>query len=430
MGPVRQPAVFACSAALALAVGLSCSGEEPASPPLSAEALEAEAVGFDGEELLEAPGYVASEPVHSSTGVVHHDRAGAHQGWNLYVSQHGQEARLMDMDGETLHVWKGSPRETEMPRKRRMGLAPWWRTVHPFPNGEILAQTDSGSLARLDRDSKILWVFQDRTHHDFDVRDDGHVFVLARSLGKFPILGGWIVNDFIVELDPGGTELRRLSIAQSLIDSGAKQILDELVEFRRGAKGAARRDPLHTNSVEILDGSLAGQLPAFARGNLLISLPMIGRVAVVDFDAGRVVWSLRGSFRSQHDPTMLANGHMLIFDNKGLGGERSRILEIDPVTGEEVWFYGAEESETFYSECCGRVYRLANGNTLVVDSKSARAFEVDPSGTLVWEFRSPHESMGKAAILNDMLRLPHGSVSAQDAGLRTDRLSPSGFPQR
>ncbi len=362
-----------------------------------------------------ALGYLASEAVHGTSGVVRYDRAGAHPGWNLYVSQHGQEARMLDMEGETLHVWEGSPRETEKPRKSPMAFSLWWRTVHPFPNGDILAQTDFGSLARLDHDSKILWVFQGGTHHDFDVRDDGHIFVLTGSNSKFPMLGS-VVDHFIVELDPGGAELRRLSILQALFDGGSKEILDELLAFRRGTKGLIRDDPLHANSVEILDGSLAGQLPAFARGNLLISLPTIGRVAVMDFDAGRVVWSLKGSFRYQHAPTMLANGHMLIFDNRGLGGERSRALEINPVTGEEVWSYGARESETFYSDCCGRVHRLPNGNTLVVDSKTARAFEVDPSGTLVWEFRSPHEINGKAAILNDVLRLPAGSVPVQDPG--------------
>jgi outer membrane protein assembly factor BamB len=182
------------------------------------------------------------------------------------------------------------------------------------------------------------------------------------------------------------------------------------VAHHREAKGIGRRDPLHTNSVEILDGGLAGKLPAFARGNLLISLPKIDRVAVVDFDAGRLVWSLKGSFRYQHDPTMLANGQMLIFDNKGLGDERSRVLQIEPETGEVVWSYGASESEAFYTRCCGRAHRLPNGNTLVIESKTARAFEVEPSGRLVWEFLSPHQIRGRAAILNDVLRLPAGSL--------------------
>jgi hypothetical protein len=388
-------------------------------PPFPAEASEAAGLTVDEERQLEALGYLASEAAHSTAGVVRHDRDRAHQGWNLYVTMHAQEARLLDMDGEVLHVWRGNPRETEMPRRGK--LPPWWRTVHPFPNGDILAQTDYGSLARLDRDSKILWVFKDTTHHDFDVRDDGHIFVLTRSLGRFPMFRGWVVDDFIVELDPGGAELRRLSILQSLIDEGPKEILDELVAYHLETKAILKRDPLHTNTVEVLDGSLAGKLPAFARGNLLISLPNIDRVAVVDFDAGRLVWSLRGNFRYQHDPSMLANGQMMIFDNKGLGDERSRVLQIEPETGEVVWSYGASEAEAFYTRCCGRAHRLPNGNTLVVESRTARAFEVEPSGTLVWEFLSPHEIRGKAAILNDVLRLPAGSLRLPALDEKADR---------
>ena len=118
------------------------------------------------------------------------------------------------------------------------------------------------------------------------------------------------------------------------------------------------------------------------------------------------MWSLKGTFRSQHDPTMLANGHMLIFDNRGLDDGRSRVLEINPVTGEEMWSHGATESQAFYSKCCGRVARLPNGNTLVVVSKDGRAFEIDENHQIVWEFRSPENLLGNVALLNDLLRLP------------------------
>jgi hypothetical protein len=388
-------------------------------PELIGDAGRAGAVNVEVDEaLLRALGYLASEAAHEETGVVRHDREVVQPGWNLYVSQHNQEAWLLDMEGETLHIWRGNPRETESAKRmERAEFDPWWRTVHLCQNGDLLAQTDYGSLARLDWNSNLLWVFRGHTHHDFDVRDDGHIFVITSSLANIPEFAKPVAEDFIVELDSEGNELRKVSIMSALIDGEQDEVLRELKKFHREANGVAGVDPLHTNSVELLDGSVASRIPAFARGNLLISLPMIGRAVVVDFEAGRVIWSMKGSFYYQHHTTMLANGNMMLFDNKGLGDARSRILEIDPISGKEIWSYGARESETFYSECCGRVYRLKNGNTLVVDSKIGRAFEIDSNHEIVWEFRSPHTMDGKVAILNDLLRLPVNETLLEPDGL-------------
>jgi hypothetical protein len=354
----------------------------------------------EDEALLRALGYIASEPVRDRTGVLRHDPTSAYPGWNLYVTQGGLQARLIDMDGRVLHVWRAGADAAATAAWK------WWRTVHLFPNGDLLTQTDNGSLDRIDWDSNIIWSYPGETHHDFDLRDDGHIFVLTKSRRRVPGFEGKISEDFVVELDPGGRELRSVSIVKALLKGRQMEILAELKRHQREVKGIRKIDPLHVNSVEVLDGRHVSQLPAFKSGNLLIGLPLIGRVAVLDFEAERVVWSLKGSFRIQHDPTMLTNGNMLIFDNLGLAGERSRALEINPATGEEVWSHGGTESQAFYSKCCGRVARLANGNTLVVVSKDARAFEIDPAHSVVWEFRSADKFLGNAANLNDLLRLP------------------------
>lgn len=391
---------------LGLAAVLSAAAcSDPATEPAPAPQAKK-------RELLEALGYLASEPKHAQSGARLLDPDLVFPGWNLYVTQNGQEARLMSLRGETLHVWQVPKGETE---SGELPLPPWWRTVRPLPNGDLLAQTDFGSLARLDRDSNVIWVYPGITHHDFDVREDGRILVLTMEDEAHRELPGAMSFDYIVELDPDGHELRRVSVLQAILDGGQQEMLAELRNYVREAEGVARIDPLHTNSVQVLKGGLESTVPAFRSGNLLISLPMIGRVAVVDFQAGRVVWSLAGSFRYQHDPKILPNGHLLLFDNRGLG-ERSRVLEIDPRTGDELWSYGEEKDERFYSACCGRVHRLPNGNTLIVDSKKGRAFEVDPEGTRAWEFLSPDEWLGKVALLNDLLRIRPQSFSEWTPG--------------
>jgi outer membrane protein assembly factor BamB len=397
--------------AIPLLLGLACS-EEQAAPPAGAPVEAEKTVATEDERLLEALGYIASEPRHERSGVVRHDSTSAYPGLNLHVSQHAQAAFLEDMEGRRLHTWTVAPGATDAPRNARRGpLA--WRTVRLLADGGLIAQTDFGSLARLDRDSQVVWVRRTSTHHDFDVSEDGRIFALDRRRSNVPGFAGRIVEDLVVALDLDGKELDSVSMLEALVEGGQTEIVRELQHYQRNAKRGLAVDPLHTNALEWIGGAHAAKHPAFARGHLLLSLPMIGRIVVLDFDAGRVVWSLQGTFRYQHDPTLLENGHVLLFDNKGLEGERSRVLEIDPATGREVWSHGEEGGEPFYSECCGRVQRLPNGNTLVVDSKTGRAFEVDPHHAVVWEFRTPHTVGDRVAILFDLVRLSAEDMPAE-----------------
>jgi hypothetical protein len=47
---------------------------------------------------------------------------------------------------------------------------------------------------------------------------------------------------------------------QALIDGGQREMLRELKQLQHQATGLEAVDPLHTNSVELLDGSLAPRL--------------------------------------------------------------------------------------------------------------------------------------------------------------------------
>ena len=86
-------------------------------------------------------------------------------------------------------------------------------------------------------------------------------------------------------------------------------------------------------------------------------------------------------------PTMLDNGHILIYDN-GSTREWSRIVELDPVTEEIVWTYQADPVEDFYSRFYGSAQRLPNGNTYLADSLGGMAFEVTEDGDVVWKWHT------------------------------------------
>jgi hypothetical protein len=146
----------------------------------------------------------------------------------------------------------------------------------------------------------------------------------------------------------------------------------------------------HTNSIYVFDAADAGSSPLFVPGHALISVLYLDTIAIVDLERDRVVWALegprRGLFVRQHEPEPLPSGELLLFDNQGHDG-RSKVVALDPRSGAISWTYASAD---FYSETCGVAQRLPNGNTLITESDAGRAFEVTPSGDVVWEFYVPH----------------------------------------
>jgi len=79
-------------------------------------------------------------------------------------------------------------------------------------------------------------------------------------------------------------------------------------------------------------------------------------------------------------------------DVQSLGGGRllytmdltRRVVEVDQ-TGKVLWTYGASEG----LEVPTAAQRLANGNTLIGDSKQGKLIEVDKAGKVVWTYSNP-----------------------------------------
>ncbi len=209
-----------------------------------------------------------------------------------------------------------------------------------------------------------------------------------------------VLEDFVAVLDADGNLLREVSILEAFENS----------RFRTSplARGyVPRGDLYHTNAIEVLDGRFADRIPAFRKGNVLISLRTESIIAVLDMDAGEIVWVASDLWLAQHDPKFIDNGNILVFDNKGAKGE-SRVVEFDPVTRELVWEYAGDRSNSFFTQMCGASHRLRNGNTLMTESDFGRAFEVTSGGEIVWEFVNPNRA-GKRdnliATLFDVERL-------------------------
>jgi hypothetical protein len=144
-------------------------------------------------------------------------------------------------------------------------------------------------------------------------------------------------------------------------------------------------DAVHTNTIEVLTPEMAKKSPGWKAGQLLITVRSLDAIAVLDPDTRSIVWAATGPWRRPHDAQFLANGDLLLFDNKGLGNS-SRVMEYDPRTQAIPWSYDGENRPEFFSRERGMSQRLANGNTLAVNSVGGEILEVTPQKEVVWSY--------------------------------------------
>ena len=280
----------------------------------------------------------------------------------------------------------------------------YFRRARLLPGGDLLAIYEGLGLVRLSPRSELRWGYRGGAHHDLDLTaDETGIWVLDRKAVSRPDLypAEAILEDFVTEIDLADGHVRRqVSILRAFERSAYADLLVRLPK---------KSDLLHTNTIELLDGSHTDVLPAFAAGNLLISVLELDTVAVLDPEAETIVWAMTGPFRKQHQPTLLPDGRLLLFDNRGLlPADLSQVLEIDPRTGAVAWSYGGEGVD-FFSRTLGSVQRLPNGNTLVTESENGRAFELAPGGRRVWQYDTPHRAGAEGAlvaVLFEVERLP------------------------
>ena len=341
--------------------------------------------------------YVAgSRDATGPTGVTLHDRDRSEKGINLVSSlcnnQDGSKiwplARLMDMDGNTLHTWtfdafSGPDADDEVA----------WQSPHLFENGDLLVNSQSLGVVRLRADSTVVWRFPEGgCHHDLDVSPDGSIYVLSGQNREYRFQTFEHINkkahvrdDLIIVLSEDWEKIKEVS----LLDAFHNSDYDAFLFASEDESWDTARDLFHSNRVQVLDGSLEHVLPAFKANNVLISIRNFNTIAVVDMQQEKVEWVLTGMAARQHYPSLLENGNILIFDNfdsRQGNQEFSKVVEIEPRSQQTVWSYRGDPGNGFFSVTRGMAQRLSNGNTLIVESNDGRVFEVTPDNSIVWNY--------------------------------------------
>ena len=388
------------AAVLIVACASGCERDRPSGQGAPA-ATESPAERIDRLRSLPYVGFTGEEAEPDKTGVVHYDEQRSAPGYNLYSCRPLCRADLIDMTGRVVRSWHQPGR--------------YWERCELLPDGDVLLVgagessavafkdlTDDTRFAlRLSWDNRVVWKRQIPVHHDVEVTPGGELLVLTIDYRRVPEISPDtdIRDDTVSLLSPEGKLLESCSLYDAFSAGPAAFTFQPVAPQNKWGRDMI--DLFHGNSVEWMRHKhLEERDTLYSSGNVLVCSRHQDTVGIINWEKKELVWAWgQGEILGPHDATVLANGHILLFDNR-LGRDWSRVIELDPLTREIVWEYKAPNPEDFYTASRGSNQRLANGNTLIAHSDAGRAFEVTPDGRIVWEFYNPNrQGPGRRATI-------------------------------
>jgi len=263
----------------------------------------------------------------SSPWVTYYALDRAYNGYTLFAPMHGSVVWLIDMQGHPVHCWEAA------------------YPVMPYgvllPNGNLLycgtdfagQQKEPGGankvLVEVDWDGNTVWEYRSRNqHHAFFRMDNGNTMYLGRA----------IVPDDIAARVKGGmpraepNETMSTNSFHEVTPEGkvvwewfAYEHLDTEVDIM--CPFCPRADWTHTNSCFVLPN-----------GDILTTFRHTDTVGIIDKKTGDIKWRWgRGKIAHPHDPTLLENGNILVFDNgfhrREMSQNYSCVVEVIQIQG-------------------------------------------------------------------------------------------------
>lgn len=267
------------------------------------------------------------------------------------------------------------------------------------PGGDIVFTFESGGMVRMDRCGKVKWASNAVTHHSPNWLADGGIVVSGGQYVDKPNrdiawpFSGPYWEDLVFKFDAGGNKTFEKAMTTLFIENGLQAWLTSTGQFTTRVNGE-----FHLNEVEELSPAMAADFPMFQAGDLLISLRNRNMILVTDAAVKTIKWWKVGPWLRQHDPDFEVGGKITLFDNHsddsptGEHAGGSRIWEVDPATGDTRTLYGGRDGQRMYSPERGTHQRQADGNTMITEAQQGRAFEVTPTGQIVWEYVNRHDA--------------------------------------
>lgn len=316
---------------------------------------------------------------------------------------------LLDLAGNTVHTWTTTKQPLYSQLRKNGNLlvvmeAP--KYSQPLPPGG-----NTGTIQELDWNSKVVWEYKNEAmHHDFIDLPNGNVLlslwektpadIADQIKGGTPntTLNGVVFSDTIVEVNRQGKIVWSWHAADHL-DTQQDILGQEMPQFAWTYTNGLSYTPHNP-----IDGTEA----------YLISMRSLNEVIMIRKSDGQIIWrSPKDMLNTQHDPSILKNGNILVFDN-GFAREPnpfpsygSRVVEINPKTNKIVWQFdggqGVIDKVRFFAPIVGGAQRLPNGNTLITDGPKGHIFEITKDKKVVWDLISPYTTQTTGPFPNNFL---------------------------
>lgn len=404
-------------AALLVLIALAapaCNQKPPAPsipPPSPTSSIDDERI-----ERLRSLGYL------DTTGLPRQEAGGgarildskrASPGYTLVVYAGTCTAQLLSLGGELIRSWKDEGCHR-------------WEHAELLEEGDLVvvgARLDEDKVAdpiqsgryvqRLAWDGNVVWRREINAHHDVSVTPDGKLLTLVLNRRRIPAIDpdNDVADDVLTMLSADGKIVESVSLYDVLSSSKVP------FTFQRAGGGGQGEhmviDLLHSNSLRWAGvPALEGVSPIYGRNAVVVTSRHQDAVMIIDWPSRQLLWHWgRGVLSGPHEATVLDNGNILVFDN-GLSREWSRVLEFNPLAPTKLVQF-APGGSGFFSRVMGSCQRLQNGNTLVVNSEAAAAFELTPQGLPAWTFEGTQATPdGHRVKIIRMRRIPTAMVSS------------------
>jgi hypothetical protein len=323
--------------------------------------------------------------------VTFHNPEKAYKGYTYFAPFWEQSrAFLIDMEGRFVNYWQLPGRAGEITFMLENGNILYPSRVSQGEESPLFPGFCGGDTIEVDWDNNIVWKHtDDRQHHTIQRLKNGNTMLL-RVIETPKEIAEKVTGGKYGTEDRGtmwSCQLREVTPeGKTAWEWNAHEHLDpEVFSF---CPLEHRSEWTHGNSIEELED-----------GNILTCFRYPSVAVIIDKKSGELIWHWgAGEVFHPHNPTMLDNGNVLIFDN---GVHRhdsyldySRCVEVNPKTNEIVWEYKGSPLNEFYSSVSASCQRLPNGNTLICEATKGRIFEVTYEKELVWEYMVPFYAPG------------------------------------
>ena len=360
-------------------------------------------------------------------GVAYYDSAKAENGVTMLDEQ--SKTTFIDMKGRVL-------------AKLPYGL------THILADGSMVCRLGP-DLVMFDADLNLVWKRNEVTvHHEITSDENGTIYLLSSEAHRFMDLN--INFDVLKVFSPKGDLIyewhvfdHMKEVISSISKSHYLSGLPEPYDPQSGINAYISQDPMrffwynqpvdkynphfeftHFNSIQVLpENAISKKIPAFKKGNLLLSFNPYSCYGILDTATGRIEWAGYLPERTTlHTPLLTPQGTILVFQNStesSLWPKKENdpciqylydridprspgpppeprnwvsIGEYDPISNALVWEYTASPKESLKAVYLGSAQRLLNGNTLVcaaTDDMGGQIFELSRNKQIVWSYVSP-----------------------------------------